>query len=433
MTISSSLNAGVAGLNANAARLATISDNIANSATYGYKRNTVDFHSMVVGGTNPAKYTAGGVRTTALRLIDERGPLVRTDNATDLSVDGRGFLPVTSLASLTGDGAATGMQLMTTGSFRPDANGYLTTADGQVLLGWPVAADGSIGTQTREALTGLEPIKLNMNQFTANPTTAIGLSVNLPATATEAGATGQVQEVAMQYYDNLGMSRTLTFTFTPTVPATGASNSWSLSVHDSASDAVIGEYEMTFENSQTGGGLLSAITTVSGGAYDPATGAMELTLPSGPISLTIGKPGQLDGMTQLSSSFSPGTQTKNGSPVASMVSVEFDADGNLYGVYDQGFTRKLYQVPVADVRNPNGLTATGGQTYEVSMESGGFYLWDAGDGPTGAMSPYTREESATDVATELTQLIQTQRAYSSNAKVIQTVDEMLQETTNLKR
>ena len=39
----------------------------------------------------------------------------------------------------------------------------------------------------------------------------------------------------------------------------------------------------------------------------------------------------------------------------------------------------------------------------------------------------------TDVAGELTNLIQTQRAYSSNAKVIQTVDEMLQETTNIKR
>jgi flagellar hook protein FlgE len=46
---------------------------------------------------------------------------------------------------------------------------------------------------------------------------------------------------------------------------------------------------------------------------------------------------------------------------------------------------------------------------------------------------YARAESATDVAGELTARIQTQRAYSSNAKVIQTVDEMLQETTNIKR
>ena len=73
------------------------------------------------------------------------------------------------------------------------------------------------------------------------------------------------------------------------------------------------------------------------------------------------------------------------------------------------------------------------QAYKISPTSGSFFLWDAGDGPTGAVVGYAREGSTTDVAAELTALIQTQRAYSSNAKVIQTVDEMLQETTNIKR
>ena len=62
-----------------------------------------------------------------------------------------------------------------------------------------------------------------------------------------------------------------------------------------------------------------------------------------------------------------------------------------------------------------------------------MFLWDAGTGPTGGIEGFAREQSTTDIANELTQLIQTQRAYSSNAKIIQTVDEMLQETTNLKR
>jgi flagellar hook protein FlgE len=62
-----------------------------------------------------------------------------------------------------------------------------------------------------------------------------------------------------------------------------------------------------------------------------------------------------------------------------------------------------------------------------------MFLWDAGDGPTGSVLGFAQEGSATDVAEELTQLIVTQRAYSSNAKVIQTVDEMLQETQNIKR
>lgn len=433
MTISSSLNAGVAGLNANAARLATISDNIANSATYGYKRSTVEFHSMVIDGTSPNKYSAGGVRSTALRLIDERGPLVRTENGTDLSIDGRGFLPVASPESLTADGRVEKMSLTSTGSFRPDADGVLRTPSGQVLLGWPALADGSIPTQTRDTIAGLQPVKLSLNQFASNPTTEMAISVNLPATSVLAGSAGRVDELSMEYFDNLGLSQSLSFAFTPIVPATGISNAWTLTVTDSALGTVVGEYELAFNDGQTDGGTLASVTTVSGGAYDPATGRFNLTVASGPISVAIGRPGQTDGLTQLSSTFAPVSLTKNGSPVSSLVSVEVDAGGFLYGVFDQGFTRRLFQIPVVDVQNPNGLTAKENQSYELSIASGDFYLWNAGEGPSGSVQSYTREESAVDVAQELTQLIQTQRAYSSNAKVIQTVDEMLQETTNLKR
>jgi flagellar hook protein FlgE len=433
MTISSSLNAGVAGLNANAARLATISDNIANSATSGYKRSTVEFHSMVIDGVNPNKYSAGGVRTSTLRLIDERGPLVRTENATDLSIDGRGFLPVASPDALTRDGRVEKMALTTTGSFRPDAEGVLRTPTGQVLLGWPASPDGTIPTQTRDTVAGLQPVRLNLNQFASNPTTSMAISLNLPAVDTKAGATPAPHELSMEYFDNLGISETLKFTFTPTVPAAGASNTWTIRIEDSASAAVVGEYTLTFDDSQADGGTLATVTTVSGGAYDPATGEMELAVLGGPIRLNIGKPGQADGITQLSEVFAPVSLVKNGSPVSNLVSVEVDASGFLYGVFDQGFTRRLYQIPVVDVQNPNGLTPVDNQSYELSIASGDFYLWNAGEGPTGRVAAYTREESSTDVARELTHLIQTQRAYSSNAKVIQTVDEMLQETTNLKR
>ena len=93
MTISFSLNAGVSGLSANATRLAAISDNIANSSTNGYRRVETDFHSMVIGHSKGG-YTAGGVRTTNMRLIDDEGSLISTSNATDLAVQGRGMIPV---------------------------------------------------------------------------------------------------------------------------------------------------------------------------------------------------------------------------------------------------------------------------------------------------------------------------------------------------
>ena len=145
MTISSSLNAGVAGLNANATRLATISDNIANSGTYGYKRAGADFESMVLSQDQGAgKYSAGGVRATSSRMINQRGALVGTSNAMDIAISGRGMLPVTTGASLSTGVSDTTMLLTTTGSFHPDASGTLRTESGLVLLGWPANADGEI-------------------------------------------------------------------------------------------------------------------------------------------------------------------------------------------------------------------------------------------------------------------------------------------------
>ena len=101
MSISSSLNAGVSGLSANATRLATISDNIANSATYGYKRASADFENFVISDARgTGTYSAGGVRASTSRLIDEQGALVATSNALDLAISGRGMLPVTAAVSM---------------------------------------------------------------------------------------------------------------------------------------------------------------------------------------------------------------------------------------------------------------------------------------------------------------------------------------------
>ncbi len=435
MTISSSLNAGVAGLAANATRLATIADNIANSGTFGYKRAEANFDSMVISN-NPGSgtYSAGGVRASTSRLIDQHGALISTGNAMDIAIAGRGMLPVTEAVSL---GSTTGGQplmMTTTGSFRTDSAGVLKTESGLVLMGWPAEADGSIQTYPRDTTVALEPVVINANQTAGDPTTVMGMGVNLPATETEAGAPGTPLPLSIEYFGNLGTSETLDITYTPTVPATGSSNTWTMKIKDSAqAGATIGEYTLTFDSSRANGGTLASVTVVSGGAYDPTTGKLALTVAGGPLSMTIGKAGDPNGLTQLSDSFAPTNITKDGSPVGNLTSVEIDDNGFITATYDTGFTRRIYQVPLVDVPNPNGLISMNNQTYQVSPDSGSFFLWDAGDGPTGAVSGYAREGSTTDVAGELTSLIQTQRAYSSNAKVIQTVDQMLQETTNIKR
>ena len=439
MSISSSLNAGVAGLAANATRLAGISDNIANSGTYGYKRVNTQFEGMVINQARGAGvYSAGGVRAMTSRVIDQKGALISSSHPLDLAISGRGMLPVIPSATLGQNPADRPIMMTTTGSFRPDAEGVLRTESGLVLMGWPANSDGTVPTQTRDAVGGLQPIVLNANQTSADPTTMMSLGINLPAVATEEGASGEPMTTRVEYFGNLGTSESLNITFTP-VPSTvpgQMSNQWRMEIRDSASPPatnLVGSYTLEFDDSPTLGGRLASVTTLSGGAYDATTGELALTVAGGPMAVRIGTVGDANGLTQLADSFKPVNISKDGSPVGNLTAVEVDENGLMRATYDTGFIRTIYQIPLVDVPNPNGLIALNNQTYQVSPSSGSFFLWDAGDGPTGTVVGYAREGSATDVAAELTDLIQTQRAYSSNAKVIQTVDEMLQETTNIKR
>lgn len=450
MGISSSMNAGISGLAANANKLATISDNIANSQTFGYKRSDVDFASMAVSDAKSPNtmgggrwFTAGGVRTTAIWEIDAKGATATTSNPTDIALTGRGMLPVTAMASVGQTGSDLPFMLTATGSFLPDANGYLRTPSGLVLMGWPADGNGDIPTQPRDSAAGLTPVQINRSTVAAQSTTTIGLNANLPATATQPGAPGDVLPVTVEYFDNLGASQTLAMAFTPSVPAPGApqTNTWTMEITDQASGLHAGSFEIVFGDAPPSAGMPITVTQTVPGAppastvYDPASGVVTLNLGSQTIALGIGStdPTGPQHLSQLSSTFSPVGVTKDGNPAGTFTGVTIDEKGFLRASYSSGFSQVIYQVPVVDVPNFNGLRVLDNQSFALSRESGSMFLWDAGSGPTGGMLGFAREQSTTDIAQELTQLIQTQRAYSSNAKIIQTVDEMLQETTNLKR
>ncbi len=434
MSISSSLNAGVMGLSVNGTRLATISDNIANSGTYGYKRSLVDFSSMVLQQRTSA-YAAGGVQVNTFKDISATGSLISTGSATDIAVSGRGLFPVTDNSGVGALASDRNLMLTPTGSFYADQNGNLRTQSGLFLLGWPADSAGDIGNVSRNSGINLEPVNIATSQFTATPTSRIDLGINLPADATRAGATGQPYALPVEYFDNLGRAQTLTYQFTPVVPGTGASNSWNVQILDSAggTGASIGDLNIAFTDNSTSGGRISSVTASNGATYDPATGVVSLTLPHGPVQTFIGRPSDSAGITQLAAPFAPTSVTKDGAPIGDLQSIEIDEQGFLQAIYDSGFRRTLYQIPVGDVPNMNGLRALDSQAYSISATSGNLYLWDANTGPVGGISGYALMESTTDIAAELTDLIETQRAYSSNAKIVQTVDEMLQETTNLKR
>ena len=433
MTLSSSMNAGVSGLNVNASKLATISDNIANSKTFGYKRVDADFTAMTLS-SSAGSYTAGGARVSTFRNISTQGSLITTANSMDIAIGGRGFLPVTPSSSLADTSAALPLRLASTGSFRPDAEGVLTSNSGLVLMGWPADPDGTFPPFPRDSAAGLVPVNIAHNQFAANPTTEIQLGINLPATATQAGGSGDPFDLSLEYFDNLGTTQTMTATFTPQVPGAGQSNLWTMEITDLATGAApIAEFTVQFDATTATGGSLLSVVPVYGGTYAAATGDLSVTFDRGPVSINIGTIGSNDRMTQLSSNFAPINLSKNGAPTGNVIGMEIDKNGIVSANYDSGFSKEIFRVPLIDVPNANALEALPNQTYATTRESGAMFLWDAGSGPTGETIGYAREESTTDIAGELTALIQTQRAYSSNAKIIQTVDEMLQETTNIKR
>lgn len=436
MGLSSSLNASVMGLQVNSQRLSGISDNIANSQTNGYKRANTDFSSLVNYGNTASSYNAGGVRATTTREVTQQGSLIATGNSTDISVNGPGLLPVTTVAEREDPAGSRDFLLTTTGSFTKDDEGFLRTTGGLQLLGWRTNEVGEIGPVSRESAADLDPVNLSGFEFAPNPTTEVDMSVNLPSAADP----GDAFSMTIEYFDALGASHSMVLDFTAVNPATGG---WNLTLTDSSTGGagtLVADFDMDFATGlDPNPGALTSVTASptapasAVGTYDPLTG--EITVPgaSGDISFKIGRYGEFANLTQFANDFAPVNISKNGSTLGFLSAVEMNDEGFLEGIYDTGLRRSLYKIPIANVSNPEGLSPEDNQAFRISNTSGPVYLWDSGEGPVGTLNGYTLEESTTDITEELTQLIQTQRAYSSNAKIVQTVDEMLQETTNLKR
>ena len=443
MSLSSGLNAGVAGLSVNSTRLAVISDNIANSNTNGYRRADVDFSSLVTAGSGGA-FSAGGVKVSTFRNVASSGSLITSSQSTDIAVSGNGLLPVTPLTAVEEAGAQRPFQMVATGSFRQNADGYLVTPGGLVLQGWPTDASGTpTGSIVRDSPTSLEPVRLSAFLTAADSTTLIELGVNLPADETQAGATGNTISSPIEYFDALGVKNQLQIDYTPNVPATGASNAWNIAITDSAS-GLVADFDITFDGSRNSPGTLLTATASAANPADPngagttatfdaATGALTIHVVDGPIQVQLASTATATGLSQLAAPFTPNGLSKNGAPAGNLASLEIDSAGLLSGVYDTGQRRALYQIPLATVPNPNGLTAIDNQAFEISRDSGDVFFFDAGAGPAGEISGFALQQSTVDIASELTNMIVTQRAFSSNATVIRTVDEMLQETTSLKR
>jgi flagellar hook protein FlgE len=180
---------------------------------------------------------------------------------------------------------------------------------------------------------------------------------------------------------------------------------------------------------------LTPPTLAASATYDNLTGVISLGTETGTVETFIGTPETVTGLTQTGAleQSSIRLDYKDGSGYGEYKGVEIDQRGIVRAYFTNDQFRPIYQIPVINFANPNDLEPVGAQAYAVTTSAGNMALGNSGEQLSGKIIGYALTKSTVDVAQELTQLIETQRAYSSNAKIIQTVDEMLQETTNIKR
>ncbi len=422
MSITSALQTGVSGLQANSSKVENISSNIANANTVGYRRT---FSEFVTQNTNS---TQAGVLSTTRADVSSNGSLVSTGRSTDLAVQGDGFFVVSRNVN---DPVESNYYLTRAGSFTPDQNGNLRNAAGYFLSGFPTDAAGATGAVSSTGFGDLSTVNIASYQIPGAPSTEIGVSGNMPAQETGLATPGAPFVSTMRYVNQLGGSEKLNLSWQPSATP----NQWTVNVADDAGTNY-GSATVNFNDSGATAGSPASYVS-SGLPMDPATGTVNLTINNGAapqqISISLGAPGSFDGMTQFAGDQTPAAFTDDGTETGSLVRAEMSDTGVLYGVFDNGQRRALFEIPVANVTNPDQMRSVNGNAYIATLESGSVTLNKAMSNGVGSVSSGVLEGSNVDIAQELTDLIQTQRAYSSNAKIITTSDEMLDETLRIKR
>ena len=417
MSIFNAMNTSISGMNAQASRLATYSENIANSDTVGYKAANAQFET-ILNNQFAGGYTSAGVVSRIRYGIVQQGVLAQTASSTDLAIKGSGFFVVADA-----NGAP---HLTRAGSFVPDAAGYLVNTAGFRLMG--LASPASASATTSTGFGGLSVIKIDTvgmvaaastsGAFTANlqaPAVAVGVA-NLPSANSASATPGD--KTSLIAYDNLGNKVTLDVYMTKT-----GDNQWEAAVFDAAGAGAAG-----FPYSA---GPL-ATTSLQ---FDPANGKLAAPA-SGNLSIAIpgGKTLDLDisRMTQLGAAYQVSQATVDGSAPSQFSQIRVDQDGTVSALYQNGVASPQYQIQLATVPSVDNLAPVTGDIFDVTRESGGVVVGKAGSASLGAIMSSTLENSTVDIATELTGMIETQRSYTANSKAFQIATDATDVLVNLK-
>ena len=462
MSLNSAMQAGVSGLVANSVALATVSNNIANVNTIGYKQDNTQFESLVSAGEDELSLGSGGVSAITQQMIDQQGQPQQTSSPLDMAISGQGFFVVTNAANQAS--ASTPALFTRAGSFTKNNQGYLVNSQGFFLQGWLADANGNINTNS-SSLSSLQPINVAQVGGAVAPTTTVSIGDNVDSSqAVSAGAatynassnsmamyetdntTGTPPDVSIQipisdsqggqHNVQLEMLKTSTpNTWQAEIVAIPASDVAGVTDGQIASGTIVfnstGQIDTANSTLLSGtNGTINIGASGSGGAG--ASWATSLGVAAQSINLNLAGGATSGGLTQLDSqSNAPPTVITNGTAFGTLTNVNVSSTGVVTAVYSNGVTRPLALVAIATFPDPDGLTAENANTFQVSQASGNFVLQQAGVGAAGTIDPANLESSTVDLSSQLTDLITSQSAYSACSKIITTANQMMQTLLNV--
>ena len=410
-----------AGIASHGTAIATLSDNISNANTTGFKASRADFADLLAGNLSGASVGSGSQVVSTTQILNQ-GTLEFTGRGLDVAIDGNGFFMVSDIAG----GGQT--YYSRAGNLKIDPAGNLLNQNGYQLLGFPVGGAG-----------GLEALNVNERSSNSIQTNAVTIGGNLSAdagiTAAAAipvlGSTFNTYNTAAQFstfvdvFDSLGGQHTVTNYFYHTAP-----NAWTVvAVVDGADTGSVnptdelGRVNLTFGND----GLRPAATIPVpplGDINAVPTWANGSSTTS-PLTFTF------DPFTQFSSPSAVTSITQDGTGGGAVIGFTVEANGNLFAQLDNGQTATIGTLALASFSNNEGLRRIGGSLYAESTDSGEPVVGRPNTGTLGALEAGALELSTSDTAGDFIKLISLQRGFQGSARVITSINDLLNEIINL--
>lgn len=370
-------------------QLDSISNNIANTGTTGYKSSRTNFAAMYSSAT-----PAGVQAASSTQALDINGGLLSTGRNLDVAISGNGYFMVKD---------STGVVNYTrTGIFDVDTSGNLVDHMGRSVQGYQMTpgSDALGGLGTINVPTGQIPAKASANvEFVGN----FSADWTAPAVGFDPAQPNSYNSSSVSVvYDSLGKQHTVTQYFVKT-----AGNQ--VTAHYFNEGGALGSQALDFSTA----GQLTTATSPTLNWTPAGSDAMSVTF-------------NYTGTTQYAGDTSTTTNSADGYASGTMVNVQMGEDGGINVQYSNGMKQRVGMLGLASFRSESGLTPVDGTSWQATAKSGVALVGTPGTGQLGSLASGQLEQSNVEVATELVDLMGAQRNYQANTKVISTQNDIMQ-------